>query len=330
MSTHTASVVRLEKVYKHPNADSLDVVEIGGWSCRTRLGDFKPGDLGVFVEPDTLVPVDEQEFAFLAQVAEVKDGKARIKAKRLRGIASFGLLIHARPGWEEGHDAWGDLRLEHYEPPIRGANTSGEDASAPDVYHVKYDIESLRKYADVIQEGTEVEITEKIHGANSRFVFEAKTGQLHVGSHTRRKKQDPKNLWWRVAERYRLAEALAAYPDHVFYGETFGQVQDLKYGAQKDELFLAVFDIMKDGRWLYAELVHEICRSAGLPYVPILYRGPWHRDLCSYADGPSTFPHANHLREGCVVKPAEPAFDPQIGRVILKLVSVDYLGRKSK
>jgi len=35
-------------------------------------------------------------------------------------------------------------------------------------------------------------------------------------------------------------------------------------------------------------------------------------------------------REGCVVKPLTPRRDPECGRVILKLVSVDYLERKKK
>jgi hypothetical protein len=48
------------------------------------------------------------------------------------------------------------------------------------------------------------------------------------------------------------------------------------------------------------------------------------------ADGPSAAPGAAHMREGCVVKPPFTRIDNAIGRVILKLVSVDHLGRKKK
>jgi RNA ligase (TIGR02306 family) len=332
MSEHSAKVIKVQEIHKHENADSLEIAQIGGWTCCTRIGDFKVGDLAVFIEPDTLVPVDVPEFSFLA--SDAKEGKVRIKAKRLRGVPSFGLLIHARNTWLEGVDVWQELGLEHYDPPIRGVSTGGENAPAPNVYHQKYDIESLRKYDTVLQEGEEVEITEKLHGANSRFVwwgggglFE---GKLHVGSHTQWKAENAENLWWKVANRYEMANTLVNYSDYVFYGEVYGQVQDLKYGTQPGEVRLAIFDIMKDGRWLGVDEVHEICSACNLEYVPILYRGPWSADCYKFADGPSTVPGANHMREGCVVKPVVPRTNYELGRVILKLVSVDYLGRKNK
>jgi RNA ligase (TIGR02306 family) len=99
MSEHEAKVIKVSEIRKHENADSLEIAQIGGWTCCVRIGDFKVGDLAVFIEPDTLVPVDQSEFSFLA--ADAKEGKVRIKAKRLRGVPSFGLLIHARSSWLE-------------------------------------------------------------------------------------------------------------------------------------------------------------------------------------------------------------------------------------
>ncbi|MDD5542913.1 MAG: RNA ligase (ATP) [Acidobacteriia bacterium] len=326
MSEHEALVERLTDIHPHGNADSLEVAQVGGWTCCVRIGDFKVGDLAVFIEPDTVVRVEQPEFSFLA--ADAKNGQVRIKAKRLRGVPSFGLLIHARPGWFDGQNVWYELGLEHYDPPIHGANMGGEDASGPAVYHVKYDIESLRKHSRMLAEGEEVEITEKIHGANSRFVFH--DGVLNVGSHTRWKKESETNLWWRAANAYHLAKVLADYPDHVVYGEVYGQVQDLKYGTSPNEVRLAVFDVMKDGKWLDVDAVHKICNVCGLDYVPILYRGPWSADCYKHADGRTTIAGADHVREGCVVKPTMPRWDEHLGRVILKLVSVDYLGRKTK
>jgi RNA ligase (TIGR02306 family) len=193
---------------------------------------------------------------------------------------------------------------------------------------LKYDIEALRKYSNVLVDGEVVEITEKIHGANSRFVWT--DGKLHVGSHTQWKAENAENLWWKAANKYKLADVLQECPDYVFYGEVYGQVQDLKYGTQPGEVRLAIFDVMKDGRWLGVDEVHDICAACNLEYVPILYRGPWGVDCYKFADGPSTIPGAGHLREGCVVKPVVPRTNYELGRVILKLVSVDYLGRKSK
>lgn len=337
MSQHEVKVVRIDRIEPHGNADTLEVVHVWGYTSCVRIGDFKVGDLAAFLEPDTLIPSDVSEVAFLAGEAKVqwtgpdKDyqkAMIRIKAKRLRGVQSFGLLIKARPTWSEGDDVFSDLGCDHYEPPIRGANTGGDNEGAPSVYHVKYDVEPMRKFSNVIQEGEVVEITEKIHGANARYVFH--DGRIYCGSHTNWKKEDLNNLWWRGAQEHQLSERLAAFPDHVFYAEIYGQVQDLRYGTAPGEVRLAFFDIMFLGRWLSVEEVRFVLGELQLPPVPQLFVGPWSSGLANLADGRSIVPGADHIREGCVVKPVEPRWDYNCGRVILKLVSVDYLSQKTK
>lgn len=39
-------------------------------------------------------------------------------------------------------------------------------------------------------------------------------------------------------------------------------------------------------------------------------------------------PGADHVREGCVVRPAAERRDDRAGRVVLKLIGRDYLTRK--
>lgn len=96
-STHVVEVVQ---VYPkpHPNADRLDVVEVFGYTAVTQKGNFQPGDLGVYIPPDSLVP-ETKTFEFLWEDLErfegvpVPERRRRIKAKRLRGIMSEGLLL---------------------------------------------------------------------------------------------------------------------------------------------------------------------------------------------------------------------------------------------
>ena len=44
------TIRQADKVEHHPNADALDLVEIGGWTVITKRDEFKAGDLGVFLE----------------------------------------------------------------------------------------------------------------------------------------------------------------------------------------------------------------------------------------------------------------------------------------
>ena len=62
--------------------------------------------------------------------------------------------------------------------------------------------------------------------------------------------------------------------------------------------------------------------------VPLLYRGAWKLELVSLAEGKTTFPGANHVREGLVVKPVEERWDFTCGRVVLKYIGEGYLLRK--
>jgi RNA ligase (TIGR02306 family) len=323
MSKHEAKVIKVMCIEKHPNADALQIVTVGGYVTCTRLGDFATGELAVFIEPDTIVDTNQPEFAFLKK--ENSD-KVRIKAKKLRGVSSFGLLIKARPEWNEGVDVFEILNCEHYEPYVPNEKTGGLCASPPEVPFVFYDVENYKRHLDLLEEGEIVSISEKLHGSSARFVYTG--GELHVGSHRTWKKTDDANIWVTAANKYDLSTKLAKYPDYVFYGEVFGRVQDLRYGATNDDpLSFAVFDIMYKGSWLSVCQVEAICKELHLPLVPELYFGPWHKGLVNLANGKSTWPGADHIREGCVVKPSHPRCDKEIGRVILKIISVDYYNR---
>ncbi len=139
--------------------------------------------------------VSRPEFSFLADKAKA-DGRARIKAMKLRGVLSFGLLVPAPDGAKLGEDLAGVWDIQHYDPPVGGAGergglvTGGEVASPPSVYTVKYDLESGRRYAaQLFTTGEPVVVTEKIHGANARYVF--KDGVMYCGSRTEWKKEYP-------------------------------------------------------------------------------------------------------------------------------------------
>ena len=62
------------------------------------------------------------------------------------------------------------------------------------------------------------------------------------------------------------------------------------------------------------------------PLVPLLEVGPYSfARVCELAEGPSTMPGADHVREGCVVRPLTERWDQAVGRVCLKVVGAGYL-----
>jgi hypothetical protein len=95
MSELHVPVVRIGKVGKHPNADTLSITQAGGFPVIFRTGDFKEGDLAIYVPIDSLLPLDNPLFRFLAKAEPTPGSYHRLKALRLRGIFSRGLLAPA-------------------------------------------------------------------------------------------------------------------------------------------------------------------------------------------------------------------------------------------
>ena len=317
VSEHTCDVVMI-KLQQHPNADSLSLVLVGDFQCAVRTADWKDGDLAVYSPPDSVVP-ETKEFEFLGK-------HRRIKARKLRGEWSVGLLIPAPSNAKVGDDYMEQLGIVHYEPQVCGHfTTGGDNITPPSGFIPTYDVLNFRKYSKLFQDGEEVIVTEKIHGANARFV--CVNDVMYCGSRKFWKQEDPNNLWWKALLHNTALEAwLRHHQDLVVYGEVFGQVQNLKYGSTDGNIFFAAFDILKGDKWLDFDEAHEI--GAPLPWVPLVYRGPFDKDkILEFAEGDSSYPGANHYREGVVVKPIHERTDRRIGRVQLKVVGNRYLSK---
>jgi len=163
MSEWKVQVVKVGALSKHPNADRLLITKVFDYPVITAVGELQEGDLAVYVPVESVVPADDPRWAFL-------QGHLRIKAKRLRGIFSMGLLIKVVDGMKEGEIVAEQLRITKYEPPI-GAVTGGEAEKCPFDWPKYTDIESIRRWPDVLKEGEEVILTEKIHGTSARYVW---------------------------------------------------------------------------------------------------------------------------------------------------------------
>lgn len=341
MSEFSCPIVKIRNIQKHPNADTLSIVEVQGSFCVFRTDTFREGDLAVFVPIDAMVPVDNIRFAFLAKGKPVSPGqKRRIKATRLRGFFSDGLLVTIPQGLEEGQNAATVLGVTKYEEP-EPVLLHTEDAPDPTLGRCPvYDLESFKKYHKLFEPGEQVIVTEKLHGCSARYLIH--DGQLHASSHRRFKKDAENCLWWKVAHQEGLAEKLNFIGEnYVVYGEVYGnRVQDLKYGMSGQAF--AAFDIydLRERRFVPAASFDALCKGAGIPTVPVLYRGPYNKyvidglvnpdplagskmSVAGEPAWPSTL-DPKTIREGAVIRPVMERLVPEIGRLVLKYVSNAY------
>jgi len=299
----------------HPDADTLSIVKVYGYTVCVRTADWKDKKMGAYIPPDSIVP-DNENFAFL-------QGKTRIKVRRLRGIVSMGLLVPAPEGSQLGQDVAEILGVTHYEPPLQNAKSGGETEPPPiGIIAPKYDVENMLRFADLFQECESVYVTEKIHGANARYVWH--DDRMWCGSKGEWKKEDDENLWWQALRQNPWVETYCcAHPEFVLYGEIFGNVQSLKYGAKKGHYQVRIFDILQHGQWLAAD---ELFSIKSIKTVPLLGVHPFNlKRLREMAEGNSLIDGANHIREGIVVRPKVERITTEIGRLQLKLISNAYL-----
>lgn len=312
MSSHETRVIRIGTARVHPNADALEILDVWGFQCVVRKGEWQPGDLAAYIEPDSIVPATEQ-FAFL------KDSR-RIKVRRFRGVYSQGLLVKPPEGAKEGDDVFSLMGIEHYEPPLKCQNVDSVP-NGPRWVPV-YDVENWRKHGNVLVPGEVVMVTEKIHGANGRFMFDGET--FWCGSRTGWKVRE--SAWGQACDRIPEIEAWCReHPNIALYGEVFGPIQDLRYGGALQ--FRAFDSFALDGmKW-----THDFQSLPAELKAPILFSGEYDpATIAQYAEGQSDIPNAKHIREGCVVTAFEHRASSsvrQMGAVKLKIIGNGYMER---
>lgn len=122
MERQLASIQRCSAVRPIEGADKIEVASVLGWECVVKKGEVKPGDLGVYIEIDSIVP-DTPLFEFL------KDKKFRVRTIRLRGQISQGLFMSLSyfpeliAVMKEGLDVTERLGITKYEPEEVASST---------------------------------------------------------------------------------------------------------------------------------------------------------------------------------------------------------------
>jgi RNA ligase (TIGR02306 family) len=373
-STLIVEVCEVAEKRPIPNADRLELLIIKGWEVVAQKDLVRVGDKVIYLPPESMITeayasklgilkyVSPVPF-HIAYPAESNRGERedlfekwyRVRACRLRGQPSYGTIDHDVPeDWEVGKDVAELLDVRKWEPPPKC--TDGDAERDHTRFHKYTDIENINHFPDVIAEGEEVVFTEKLHGMNGRWgrIIEAdpETGELvptlMAGSHNYRRKPPSEivkpSLFWQLMDDRIKALFDLVINDHgpfaniiVFY-EALNTQKGFAYGDLSGRKFYRVFDIAVNGLYLSHDFMLGYCAAAGVPTVPVLYRGPFSMDvLRQHTNGPTTMcgPEGTGKfkgREGLVVKPIVERFgEGRLAnkRVIFKAVSADYLDYKT-
>jgi len=359
MSTFKVEAVAIKEILPHPNADRLELAKVKGWQCVVPKGQYKPDDFVLYIPIDAILP-EAVEAILFASDAKTKLSNHRVRTIKIRGAISQGMIcdmdlfpaIRNLP-CSEGDDLAKKLGITKYEPvdqiTTRGGKQRTRKETNPNFF--KYtEIENLKNYTNVFNEGEYVYITCKIHGINFRagwvpavadtwwkkvkqFFGKLEKWDFVYGSHNvQLQNGNPLNgdvayesVYSKAVKKFNLKETIPY--GEVMYGEIYGYgiQSNYTYGCKAGEFGLVVFDIMVKNEYQNTPFVKEWCDKHKLQMVPILYQGPFNLEMAKQLTiGNSVLCPSQKIREGVVIKPFAETMC-YCGRKILKLISDEYL-----
>jgi RNA ligase (TIGR02306 family) len=300
------SIRRIDQVWKHPGADRLDIVMIGGWQCVSQTGTFHVGDLGLFHEIDSFLPLTHPAYADMAKGAvkwtdltgTPREGY-RVKTMKLRGEWSQGYLLPLKefpelvgqdltPEAQDFAELLGVLKREKIIPMggtakgsfpsfIRKAeqervqglwNKFGpKGGSYVNIYTNAAGEEIRVEKPYELHRDTDYEVTVKLDGS-SMTVF-SRDDEFGVCSRNNELVEAEGNAFWAVAHELKLRERLTALGRNLsLQGELCGPgIQDNRDKLPKLDFY--VFDIFDIDKHKYLSQNERIAvlRDIGAPYI---------------------------------------------------------------
>ena len=344
-----ASVQKIKNLEPIEDRDRIELATVEGWKVIVGKGDFKIGDLCVYIEIDSVLP-DRPEFE------QARKRSNRIRTMKMAGVYSEGIVyplsILPDGDWKEGDDVTAVLGITKYdeyagEEPIKVSRKPKYNWFQKIWYKFfgfpqrkksgfttlvsKTDEIRIQNIPEILQNKEPVSVSEKIDGCSCTATiehtflgkkFNLYSRNLHLGK--------DESHYWRAAKMYDLEDRMSLMIEELgtswlaIQGEVAGPAIQKNPLHLKDIEFFVFNIITPNGRLGNKEMV-ELCYRYGLTTVPIIsydYILPdTVEEMLKYATGPSLV-NSNILREGVVVR-------SQDGKYSFKAVSPEYLVKHS-
>jgi RNA ligase (TIGR02306 family) len=329
-----ASIQKIREIKPIKDADNIEIVRVNNWDVVSKKGEFKVGDLCVYFEIDSFLPIrDEFEFLRKSSYKKMLDIEGfRLKTMRMRGQLSQGLVLPISMFPENvlpvGLDVTDLLGVVKYEPPIpaelNGAVKGGFPSFIP-----KTDEERIQNLTDKFEEWKHQGIlfyeSEKLDGTSSTFYFN--NGEFGICGRNWEYLETEGNTFFRVARELKLEESFRKFGKNLaFQAELIGegiQGNPYKIKGQTIRVF-NVFDIDTQTRLPIGAMIGTIMLSFdGVLIVPIIHAEFTLPDtideLLQHVEGKSVLnPQTN--REGSVFRSLD-------GKISFKVISNQFLLR---
>lgn len=302
-----------------PDATAIEVATVDGWKIVVKKGEFSIGDICVYFEIDSFLPI-RPEFEFLrARSLKRMAGQDgfRLKTIRLRGQVSQGLLLplsilgaahetFAINADSIGADVTEQLGVQKYDPPVPAELAGMAKGNFPSSIP-KTDQERVQNLSSELPTYKQQlwEVTEKLEGSSMTcYMID---GEFGVCSRNLDLKRSDSNTFWKVAISDDLeAKLLSLEKNIAFQGELVGEgIQGNIYRIKSHKFYC--FDIIDIDKSTYytPDERRMTCKQLGINHVPVLHfdfdlSGESMQRIIDMADGTSVL--CDTKREGIVFK----------------------------
>ena len=327
-----ASIQKISNIRDILGADKIQAADVLGWHVVIKKGEFKDNDTVVYCEPDSILPKENPNFAFL-------EGKP-IRTKKMRGALSqgicFSLSVLPDGHYEEGQDVTEVLGVVKFDPDANRNKNKKPLIEKPD-YVPTTDFTRCQTLQDYLKKfkGTKCVATEKLDGSSISFWLDDKD-VFHVCGHYK-EIFDQNDLYYRTALKYK--PHLEFMPRNIIcQGELIGKrIQKNKYNLEAGDYRIYLYDMLKYqngiSKFMNSDEFFMTARLFSLPTVPIAY-GCFELpstvdELTELSKGKSKLCERTQ-REGIVIKALNDIYTDDIGvfvngRFSLKVINPDFL-----
>lgn len=344
-----ASVQVVWKVEPIEGADRIELVHVLGWQCVANKGQFKQGDIGVYFEIDSFLPIRE-EFEFLRassyKKTDIMGEGFRLRTQKFRGQLSQGLVLPLSVFPEIpadtpiGTSVAEQLGVKKWEIEER-ATTGGTVAGVLPTCVPKTEEIRVQNEPELLQEfaGLYYYITTKMDGSSHSIAIDS--DGVHVTGHNFEYKDDGSSDFYEFVKKSGYLDRVKAFYDskpQLFAGSDSSFVVQGEFcapGIQRNRLKLTkpewyVFTIIANGQRVNVDDLTSACDEMCIPHVPIEEvdfdlpsKYPTVEAILERADG--QYPNGGP-KEGLVIRPTVPVMSKTIGTWLsMKAINNKYL-----
>jgi len=342
-----ASIQYIWDIQPIKDAERIEVASVLGWKVVVKKEEFKVGDLAVYFEIDSFLPVDERYSFLNLRKHDVLGEGYRLDTVKLRGQISQGLLLPLSmfpeiENPQKGADVTALLGVRKWED-ILAADMSDKAIGARPFWVEKTSETRIQAEPELLNEFKDLPyyITTKLDGA-SHFIAYDEEG-IHFGSHNLELKADDSPAsFYGLIKRFDLeAKLLQLYKEkkatRIYVCGEFCGARIQRNNLKLQNPMWYPFTINIDGKRQDMQTLIDIANFFGVPHVPIEETGA--NLLDKYPSVESLLERAKlnlcgiypGKPEGIVIRPITPTYSETLGTDLsIKVINNEYLLRVPK